>query len=129
MKQVGVDICNLPEVDGYRHVIVLIDYFSKWSEAKPTKDKSAPTIAQFLYEVMCRHGCFEIQINDQGREFVNEVCKQLHDLTGVEQRVTLLKEQKVVLLRNNKQYDRKGKKFLQIWQKSCNFKKRIGNDS
>ena len=39
MKQVGVDICNLPEVDGYRHVIVLIDYFSKWSEAKPTKDK------------------------------------------------------------------------------------------
>ena len=35
MKQVGVDIC---------HVIVLIDYFSKWSEAKPTKNKSAPTV-------------------------------------------------------------------------------------
>ena len=88
MKQVVVDICNLPEVDWYRHVMVLIDDFSKWSEAKPTEDKSAPTIAQFLYEVMCRHGCFEIQINDQGREFVNEVCKQLHELTGVEQRVT-----------------------------------------
>ena len=69
-------------------VMSLIDYFSKWSEAKPTTDKSAPTIAQFLYEVMGRHGCFEIQINDQGREFVNEVCKQLHELTGVEQRVT-----------------------------------------
>ena len=88
MKQVGVDIYNLPEVDAYRHVIVLIDYFSKWSEMKPTKDKSAPTIAQFLYEVMSRHGCLEIRINDQGREFVNEVCKRLHDLTGVEQRVT-----------------------------------------
>ena len=84
MKQVGVDICNLPQVDGYRHVIILIDYFSKLSEAKPTKDKSAPTIAEFLYEVMCLHGCFEIQINDQGRE----VCKQLHELTGVEKRVT-----------------------------------------
>ena len=80
MKQVKVDICNLPEVDGCRHVIVLID------EAKPAKDKSAPTIAQFLYEVMCRHGCFEIQINDQSREFVNEVCKQLHELMGAEQR-------------------------------------------
>ena len=55
---------------------------------KPTKDKSAPTIAQFLYEVMCRHGCFEIQIYDQGQEFVNEVCKQLHEITGVEQRLT-----------------------------------------
>ena len=81
MKEVGVDICNLPEVEGYCHVIVLMT----WTL---TKDKSAPTIAQFLYEVMCRHGRFEIQINDQGREFVNEVCKQLHELTGAEQRVT-----------------------------------------
>ena len=54
MKQVGADICNLPEIDGYHHVIVLIDYYSKWSEAKPIKDKSAQTIAQFLYQVMCR---------------------------------------------------------------------------
>ena len=56
---------------------------------KPIKEKSASTIAQFLYEVMCQHGCFGIQIKeDQGWEFVNEVCKQLHELTGVEQRVT-----------------------------------------
>ena len=52
MKQVKVDICNLPDVHGYRHVIVLIDYFSKWSEAKLTKDKSALAIALFLYEAM-----------------------------------------------------------------------------
>ena len=36
---------------------------------------------------MCRHGRFEIQINDQGREFVNELCKQLRELTTVEQKV------------------------------------------
>ena len=88
MKQVGVDICNLPETDGYCHVIVLIDYFLKWSEAKPTKNKSAPTVAQFLNEVMCRHGGFDVQINDQGHEFVNQVCDGLHKLTSVEQRVT-----------------------------------------
>ena len=41
-----------------------------------------------LYEVMCWNGCFEIEINDQGREVVNEVCKQLHELTGEEQRGT-----------------------------------------
>ena len=88
MKQVGVDLCNLPEVDGYRHVIVLVDYFSKWLKAKPIKDKSALTIAQFLYEVMRHHGYFEFEINDKGWEFVNEVYKQLHELAGVEQRVT-----------------------------------------
>ena len=41
MKQIGTDICNLPEVDEYKHLVVCIDYFSKWSEAKPLKDKLA----------------------------------------------------------------------------------------
>ena len=88
MKQVGVNLCNLPEVDGFKHLIVLIDYFPKWSEVKPVKDKSAPTVAAFLYEVMCRHGCCKIQINDQGKEFVNEVSNKLLEMTGTEQRVT-----------------------------------------
>ena len=42
MHQVGVDICQLPQVDGFRYLVVLIDYFTKWSEAKPLKEKSAP---------------------------------------------------------------------------------------
>ena len=97
MKQIGVDICCLPSVDEFEHLIVCIDYFSKWSEAKPIHDKSAPTVAQFLYqlicrqflyELICRHGCFAIQINDQGREFVNEVADELHSMTDTQQRVT-----------------------------------------
>ena len=88
MQQVDFDLCNLPEVNGYKHLIVLIEYFSKWSEAKPVKDKSAPTVARFLYEVMCRHSCFKTQINDQGKEFVIEVSDALLELTGTDQRVT-----------------------------------------
>ena len=89
MHQVGVDICNLPEVNGMKHdLIVLIDYFSKWSEAKAAGDKSAITVARFLYKMMCRHGCFQTQINDQGKEFVNEISNELHRLTGTDQRVT-----------------------------------------
>ena len=88
MQQVGVDLCNVPEVNSYKHLIVLIDYFSKWSKAKAVKDKSAPTVARFLYEVMCRHGCFKTQINDQGKEFVNKVSDALLELTVADQRVT-----------------------------------------
>ena len=29
-----------------------------------------------------------IQINDQGKEFVNEVSENLHEMTGTEQRIT-----------------------------------------
>ena len=70
------------------HVIVLIDYFSKWSEAKPIKDKSTLTVAQFLYKVICRHKCFDVQINDQSRGFVNQVYDELYNLTEVKQRIT-----------------------------------------
>ena len=82
MVQIGVDICNLPEVQGFKHIVVAIDYFSKWSEAKPLKNKQAESIANFLYELICRHGCFATQINDQGREFVNSISDHLHEMTG-----------------------------------------------
>ena len=88
MNQIGVDICNLPEVDGYCCLVVCTDYFSKWSDANPLKDKKATTVSQFLYELTCGHSCFSIQINDQGLEFVNSVSVELHRLTGTIQRVT-----------------------------------------
>ena len=37
---------------------------------------------------MCRHGVMEIQISDQGREFVNQVSEELHRVTGVEHRIS-----------------------------------------
>ena len=86
MKQVGLDLCSLPDVNGYRLLIVYIDYFTKWLEAKPIRDNTVLTVATFLYEVMFHHGCFEVQINDQAS---NGVCICLHDLTGVEQHITI----------------------------------------
>ena len=88
MKQIGIDLCTLPEADGFKHLIVCIDYFSKWSEVKAVKDKSAPTVTKFLYEIICRHGCMRIQINDQGKVFVNEVSENFYEMTGTEQRIT-----------------------------------------
>ena len=38
MVQIGVDIFNLPEVQGFKHIVVAIDYFSKWPEAKAAKE-------------------------------------------------------------------------------------------
>ena len=60
MNQIGVDICNISKVDGYCCLVVCIDYFSKWSEAIPLKDKKATTVSQFLYDLICRRGCFSL---------------------------------------------------------------------
>ena len=64
MKQIGVVLCNLPKLDGFKHLIVCIDYFSKWRKAKAVKDKVVPTVASFLYEIICRLGCIKIHINE-----------------------------------------------------------------
>ena len=47
MKQIGVDICNLPEVDGFKHVVMAIDHFSNWSEAKPSQ-RCSPLVYDIL---------------------------------------------------------------------------------
>ena len=41
-------------VNGNKYVVTLVDYFSKWPEAGPLKDKSAHGVALFLYECFCR---------------------------------------------------------------------------
>ena len=59
--------------------------FTEWSDAKLIRGKTALTVATFLYELMCRHGCFKVQINDEVREFVSVLCTCLRDLNGVDQ--------------------------------------------
>lgn len=39
---------------GNRYIITLVGYFSKWLEAEPAADKSATTIAMFVYKMICR---------------------------------------------------------------------------
>lgn len=88
-KQIGVDLITLPEVNNLRYVVVAVCYFSKWCEARALVDKTAVSVAKFLYDdIICRHGCPEIQISDQGREFVNKLSDELFRLTGTQQRVT-----------------------------------------
>ena len=52
MKPIRVNICNLQEVNGYKHLVFCIDYFSKWSEVKLLKDKLAESVLLFLYEII-----------------------------------------------------------------------------
>ena len=88
MKQVGLDLCFLPKVCDYRHLIVCIDYFAKFLEAKTIRDIITLMVATFLYELICCHGCFEAQINKQGKEFVTGVRTCSNDLADAEQLIT-----------------------------------------
>ena len=76
MKQIRVDLCNLPELDGFKYLVVCTDKILRWSEVKAIKDKSAPTTASFLNETICRYGCIKMQIIDEGKELVDQAAER-----------------------------------------------------
>ncbi|CAG8767614.1 20859_t:CDS:2, partial [Rhizophagus irregularis] len=43
--------------EGNKYIVVAIDFFTKWPEAKAIKEANAKEISKFIYEeIICRHG-------------------------------------------------------------------------
>ncbi|XP_019181624.1 PREDICTED: uncharacterized protein K02A2.6-like [Ipomoea nil] len=68
----GVDIVGaLPMGSGKRkYLIVVVDYFTKWVEAKPLASITSARCKQFVYQdILCRFGVPIQLITDNGRQF------------------------------------------------------------
>ena len=80
-KQIGIDLVGpLPCSDkGNKYIIVVTDYFTKWPEVCASPTKEAIYVADFLFNLFLRHGCPDITISDQGKEFCNQVWMCQHD--------------------------------------------------
>ena len=87
MERVAVDITGpLLESDiGNKYILVVCDYFTRWTEAFAIPNQEATTIAEVLVEqVFCRFGCPNQLHSDQGRNFESEVFHGVCELMGVE---------------------------------------------
>src|SRR5205823_2423980 len=63
---------------GNKYIIVAMDYFTKWPEAKAVKEATAKEVSTFiLEEIICRHGCPKRILSDRGSHFNNEMIKEL----------------------------------------------------
>jgi len=89
-NQVGIDLLQLPlTTKGNCQVIVATDYLTKWVEARALPDKTASSVAGFLYEdIICRHGAPKELLSDQGTEFLNQLIEEICHLFEVTHRVT-----------------------------------------
>ena len=88
--RIGIDLVGpLPRTaSGNAYIITCTDFFTKWPEASAIPDKSALSVASFLFQLITRHGSPVIIQSDQGREFVNQVNKHLFERSGVEHRIS-----------------------------------------
>ena len=78
--QIGIDIVGpLPQTKkGNRYIVVAIDYFTKWPEAKALKEASAKEVSTFIFDdIICRHGCSQKILSDRGSHFNNQLIKNL----------------------------------------------------
>jgi hypothetical protein len=78
--RIGIDIVGpLPEsIRGNRYIIVAMDYFTKWPEARALKEATAKEVSKFIYEeIVCRHGCPKRILSDRGTHFNNKVVEEL----------------------------------------------------
>ncbi len=72
---------------GYRYCLVIIDKFSKWFEAIPTRNNSANTVARVVANQILPLWGAPIQIeSDQGTHFTGQVMKQICQMLNIKQR-------------------------------------------
>jgi hypothetical protein len=78
--QVGIDVMGPLNItpNGKRYIVLAIDHFSKYIEARALEDADAQSIAVFIHDdIICRHCIPAIITSDRGTEFVNELIKTL----------------------------------------------------
>ena len=90
MAFISIDIAYMePNTEGYKYLLIMVDIFSKYIEAVPTKDQQAPTIVNALWKSwITRHSCPRYILSDQGSNVdgasIRDVCTNF----GIEKRRT-----------------------------------------
>ena len=74
---------------GNRYVLVIVDCFSRWTEACPLPNKTALAVVDAFFQlIVCQFGMPAVIHSDQGREFENNLMQELCLLCGTHKTCT-----------------------------------------
>ena len=71
--------------DNNRYALVFQDYLSKWPEVYVVADRTAPTVAKCLADVIYRHRVPSTIIHDRAPEFLSDILQDTAFILGVKQ--------------------------------------------
>ncbi|MGH0180819.1 UNVERIFIED_CONTAM: hypothetical protein FKN15_013733 [Acipenser sinensis] len=69
---------------GYVHILVVVDYATRYPEAVPLKSTSALTIAKELVQIIARVGIPREILTDHGTNFMSQCLKELYKLLQIQ---------------------------------------------
>lgn len=77
---IGMEIIGkvAPTTSGNQYICVLVDYFTKWSEAYPIPAKTDENVMNCILKFYYRFGAPKRILTNLGQEFVNQVYKKLY---------------------------------------------------
>ncbi|XP_041366924.1 uncharacterized protein LOC121381651 [Gigantopelta aegis] len=69
---------------GFQNILVITDHFTRYAQAIPTRNQTARTTAEALFNNFIVHYGFPLQIHsDQGASFESQLIKQLCSVAGI----------------------------------------------
>ena len=86
MERIAVDILGeLPTTDkGNKYILVVADYFTKWTESFAMPNMEAQTVARIIVEeLVTRFGVPAAIHSDQGPQFESVLFKEMCQLLGI----------------------------------------------
>ena len=140
MQRINIDTINMDHEDEYgnKHIIVIIDCFSRWVGLYGAPDLTAISAAQVLLQHVGTFGVPDEIQSDRGTQYLNELIDELNKLFGSSQILNIAphsKEESAIVERSNKEVLRhlRGlifeKNFISNWSQNLPIVQRIINAS
>jgi hypothetical protein len=78
----------LPASDGHTHILVAVDYVTKWVEVIPMHHADAATSIKMIKDVIFpRFGVPKVLFTDDGSHFIQGIFRRIHRKCGVAHRI------------------------------------------
>ncbi|MGH0117755.1 UNVERIFIED_CONTAM: hypothetical protein FKN15_039051 [Acipenser sinensis] len=84
-ERMAMDIVGpvLPSDSGYTHILVMVDYATRYPEAVPLRSTCAGAIAKELVQVIARVGIPKEILTDQGTSFMSDTLKEVYKILKI----------------------------------------------